>query len=378
MRYQITAPRVDVNDDVVILIELLVSIGTFVHKNQEIATVETMKSSVAITSNADGFVRGVFASVGDEIPVGDPIIELTEKIDDPYDEKTDTSHWNKEKQHQGSGLTSSRAGVSATRKARLLAKDLKIDISQIDPTGDSIKVSDVESYHRKTVEIRESVSSDPPISVRPMSRYEKAMAETLEWSSKVPSPAYLAKMIDFSPLIAKASEIQKKTDLLFRPDTSLAAWIFVKTISCHREFNSSQNEHTITSHDRIHLGMTYDSNGKLLMPVLRDADQYNCEEFIAAVALLQRRAQKSALNTDELTGATIGFSSLANFGVTQHNPILYPETSVMLAHSAPLPFFASDSQFSLVGITYDHKLHSGAAVAKFLNKLEQAIKEIVN
>jgi pyruvate/2-oxoglutarate dehydrogenase complex dihydrolipoamide acyltransferase (E2) component len=372
MLYQIRAPRIDMNEDRVTVTEILVAPDTFVRKGGDVAIVETMKSSVVVTSSRDGFVRKIFPKVGDEIPIGQPIMDLTESLDDPYSESNNLLEPD-DLEEDEPDQASNKPNIS--RKARLLAKKAGIDLAQITPVDGSIRTEDVERFYASHSKLQDGHLT-PDSSPRPMTRYEIAACDIVEWSTAHAAPAYLEKIINSSRLSKTAEDIQKDRGLLFRPETSLLAWIFAQTISSNKELNASQEMRTLISYDQINLGFTIDFKGRLQFPVLRDADNYSRDEFIDTLSELQRRAQKGKLTPEELTGATIGFSSLAAYGITQHKPILYPHTSIMLAHSAPLPFSIADAEYVTIGVTYDHKVHSGATIARFLNAIERNISNL--
>jgi pyruvate/2-oxoglutarate dehydrogenase complex dihydrolipoamide acyltransferase (E2) component len=82
---------------------------------------------------------------------------------------------------------------------------------------------------------------------------------------------------------------------------------------------------------------------------------------------VQRRAMARRLQSDELQGATLGFSSMARWKVNRHVPILAPYTALMIAHAAP----GRGAEVAVLGATYDHRVLNGYDVASVLRELTQ-------
>ena len=103
----------------------------------------------------------------------------------------------------------------------------------------------------------------------------------------------------------------------------------------------------------------------------RDAATLTCREFIDRLTELQRNALARRLRSDETSGATIAFSSMARWNVTRHIPVLPPQTALIVAHAAP----SSDGRATL-GATYDHRVLTGFEALSTLaeiNRLEALV-----
>ncbi len=73
---------------------------------------------------------------------------------------------------------------------------------------------------------------------------------------------------------------------------------------------------------------------------------------------------------------TIGITSLAAFNITKHQPILPPYTSVILAHSSSLPFDVHGHEYSVLDVTYDHRIHNGVSVSDLLLNISHQISNL--
>lgn len=121
------------------------------------------------------------------------------------------------------------------------------------------------------------------------------------------------------------------------------------------------------TYDVVNLGFTVQAGETLYLVVVADADRLDEAAFAARLADLQRRAIARKLEPSELRGATIGFTSMARWGVSRHVPILAPHTAVMVSHAVSGPISASGaSRAGVLGATYDHRALSGFDTVRLL------------
>ncbi len=73
----------------------------------------------------------------------------------------------------------------------------------------------------------------------------------------------------------------------------------------------------------INIGMAVAlPSGNLIVPVIKNADQYNITGLAKAVNDLAKRARENKLKPDELTGGTFTISNVGSFGNVMGTPII--------------------------------------------------------
>jgi pyruvate/2-oxoglutarate dehydrogenase complex dihydrolipoamide acyltransferase (E2) component len=97
--------------------------------------------------------------------------------------------------------------------------------------------------------------------------------------------------------------------------------------------------------------------------VLREAEKMDAAGFVKQVNTLHKRALTTRLGIAELSGASVGFSSMSRWSASRHIPILPPHVSLMVAHTI------SRSGEGILGATYDHRLLHGGDTIGILNAL---------
>jgi len=152
----------------------------------------------------------------------------------------------------------------------------------------------------------------------------------------------------------------------FDPLLSLLAFRLVGLAREHPLLDSTIAGHSRYLYDHGNMGFTVQSGATLYMVVAQNADTLTEREFVDKLMALQIAAMKKSLRSEETTGATVGFASMARWSIARHIPILPPRVSFMAAHLGA----AADGS-SHLGATYDHRVLTGFDVAQLPSELSQ-------
>ena len=115
------------------VIEVLVSNGQSVLKNDPLITIESDKSSVEIPSSFEGKIKSVSIKVGDKVSEGDLILTLENIKEQPKTEKKEIQKEIIKKDDIKKDLNENSESQisSASPKTRKFARELGLDINQI-------------------------------------------------------------------------------------------------------------------------------------------------------------------------------------------------------------------------------------------------------
>ena len=138
----------------------------------------------------------------------------------------------------------------------------------------------------------------------------------------------------------------------------------------------------------INIGMAVAlPSGNLIVPVIRNADQYNITGLAKKVNDLARRARNNKLLPDELSGGTFSISNVGSFGNVMGTPIIVQPQVAILALGAiqkkpsvvetPYGDAIAIRQKMFLSHSYDHRVVDGALggmmvrrVADYLEKFD--------
>lgn len=368
MAVGIHAPRINNNDDHVKVIALAVAVGDRVSRGAVVGQVETDKAIVDVESPADGFVIGINAEIDRSVAVGSVLLWLGDTVDEPVPAG------------KARDAETGPVGVgSPTARARLLLRRHGLSADVVPRAGDRLTAEDVERYvatrnvgGRHGFPVAESASAIPTPpevegTLHELRGEESGVIRTVSWSREFAVPGYIELEYDSDAWNAYAKAYAERHRLLLQPLLALMAWRLVQLAREMPILNATIVGDRRYQYKPVNLGFTVQAGDTLYLTVLREADALDEVRFVNASGDIQRRAAGHKLKPDEISGATISFSSMARWKVSRHVPVLPPYTALIVAHAT------SVSGTSVLGATYDHRVLNGFLVAQTLRKLSVPI-----
>ncbi|HCW08893.1 MAG TPA: 2-oxoglutarate dehydrogenase, partial [Cytophagales bacterium] len=120
-------------------------------------------------------------------------------------------------------------------------------------------------------------------------------------------------------------------------------------------------------------------SGNLIVPVIRNADQYNITGLAKVVNDLAKRARDNKLKPDELSGGTFSVSNVGSFGNVMGTPIIMQPQVAILALGAvqKKPAVIETPYGDAIAIrhkmflshSYDHRVVDGALGGSFVRRV---------
>lgn len=129
------------------------------------------------------------------------------------------------------------------------------------------------------------------------------------------------------------------------------------------------------------VGIAVDTERGLLVPVLRNVDRKNLVALSVEVTQLAEKARAKRIMPDDMEGGNFTISNLGGIGGTSFTPIVNaPEVAILgVSRSTMKPVFANGSfepRLMLpLSLSYDHRLIDGAAAARFLRWVCEALED---
>ncbi|WP_427913023.1 dihydrolipoamide acetyltransferase family protein [Ramlibacter sp. MMS24-I3-19] len=135
----------------------------------------------------------------------------------------------------------------------------------------------------------------------------------------------------------------------------------------------------VTRHQPVHLGIATQTEGGLMVPVLRHAEAMDPWACAREIARLAEAARTGKAGRDELSGSTITISSLGPLGGIVTTPVInHPEVAIIgVNRIVERPVFQGDAvvRRSLMNLSssFDHRVVDGMDAARFI----QAIRALI-
>ena len=403
---EIKVPNIGEFKDVEV-IEVLVSEGQKLKKNDPLITIESDKSSVEIPSNFDGIVKTLKIKVGDKVSEGDVILILDstsqtqEKVKkDPLIEKEvkKIQAMRPEIQQNISNQNKITNISPASPKVRKFARELGVDINQVKGSERKGRVieSDVKlfvaskSYNSlndkrindERIKQEYSHSEFGKIEIKEIPRVKKLSSKYLmnSWTN-IPhvtnhDEADITELEEFRTSLTDIYTGEKKKI------TPLAFIVKALTSSLKKfpNFNSSIDEieeGKMTVKKYYHIGIAVDTPHGLMVPKLRNADNKNISLIGEELKKLSDECRNLKISKKELFGGSMTITSLGGIGGSFFTPIInYPEVAILGIGKSEKKQVYIDGKFVTrimlpLSLSYDHRIIDGAEAARFNNDLKE-------
>jgi pyruvate dehydrogenase E2 component (dihydrolipoamide acetyltransferase) len=407
---KIKVPNIGEFKDVEV-IEVLVSNGQSVLKNDPVITIESDKSSVEIPASFDGKVKSVNIKVGDKVSEGDIILilENNEEI------KKDVQENSKIEKEEEKNLTKketisnhvpiknfiekSVSGVSAASpKVRKFARELGVNINEVNGSERQGRVieSDVKDFIFSKIKKPTKINDEKPkktigdfrhsdfgeVEVKDMPRVKKLASNYLvnSWST-IPhvtnhDEADITEMENFRTSLTDmyTGERKKITPLAF------IVKALVASLKKFPSFNSSIDDienGKITFKRYFHIGIAVDTPHGLMVPKIRNADSKNISYIGSELKKVSDQCKNLKINKKEFFGGSMTITSLGGIGGSFFTPIInYPEVAILGIGKAQKKQIFVNSKFETrtmlpLSLSYDHRIIDGAEAARFNNDLKE-------
>ena len=428
--YVIRVPDIGEGIAEVELVAWHVALGESVKEDQPVADVMTDKASVEIPCHVHGKVIALGAAVGQMISVGAELIRL--EVEGEGNLKDDAAPAasaatatqiaaapaEKSKQSdtkaseniaipavqapkQASAPTArpaARAPVAQARKegerplaspsVRRRALDMGVDLRLVHGSGPAGQIShaDLEAFaagqgpvlggNPQYVE-RHGEEAIPVIGLR-----RKIAQKMQEAKRRIPHFSYVEE-VDVTELEQLRQQLNKIHGAT-RGKLTLLPFLARAMVLALRQFpqiNARYDDDAgvVTRYEAVHLGIAAQTDGGLMVPVLRHAESLDLWASAAGIARVAEGAKTGKLGREELTGSTITLTSLGALGGIVSTPVInHPEVAIVgVNRMVERPMLRNGQvvarQLMNLSSSFDHRVVDGMDAAQFI----QAIRALL-
>lgn len=394
------------------ILRVLVKTGEFVQMDQPILEVQTDKVNAELPAPASGVVTEIFFAEGDTVHVGTTLLTIdngtkTEEAPLPKTEETRAVEANEVKEP----VSAKSAGqgvkrVLATPFVRQMAREMKIDIEQVQGTGPIGRVTEedlrrfAQGTHAKPSKEKIAEPALQPVSSPAKgssASREKIEERILLKGIRKKIAEQMVKSVSTIPHVTSVDEFEmdelkavrerlkpfaekKGVKLTFLP-------FFIKAlVLALKEFpmlNSSLDEETneIVLKHYYHIGIATDTPQGLIVPVIKDVDQKSIFELAAEISSLAQLARDGKLKMEQISGGTFTISNVGAIGGLQATPIInHPEAAILSLHKMEKRWVVREDEGVIrwmmnTSLSFDHRLIDGVTAVKFTNRIKELIEE---
>jgi 2-oxoisovalerate dehydrogenase E2 component (dihydrolipoyl transacylase) len=156
----------------------------------------------------------------------------------------------------------------------------------------------------------------------------------------------------------------------------------VLALAEHPQINARYDDEAgvVTRHGAVHLGIATQTDGGLMVPVLRHAEARDPWSTAAEILRLAEAARAGKAARDELAGSTITITSLGALGGIVTTPIInYPEVAIIgVGRIVERPVLRDGQvvgrKLMNLSSSFDHRVVDGADGARFVQALRRLLE----
>jgi pyruvate dehydrogenase E2 component (dihydrolipoamide acetyltransferase) len=402
------------------VIEVFVTVGEHLTKDQPIIELETDKAVIEVPVPVEGNVQSVHIAPGDKAKVGQLLITMeTEEIETPPESAITSPQAEireattdvepaaaqvdiptsplEEAPPQDAVLPEEEKVLpaAATPSVRRLAREIGVDINQVTGTGVAGRISeeDVKNYAHSLLSQTQAIAGsrvpqgEPlpdfsrwgAIERRAMTNVRRITAQTMStaWST-IPHVTQFGKA-DITELERLRQRYAERAIALGGKLTITAILLKVVVGALKRfpQFNASidMEQQDVILKNYYHIGVAVDTERGLLVPVIRDVNQKSIFDLAKELSSISERARGGKISLEELQGGTFTITNLGGIGGSSFTPIINPpEVAILGVGRSAVEAIYHDQAFQPrrmlpLALSYDHRLIDGADGARFMQMM---------
>jgi 2-oxoglutarate dehydrogenase E2 component (dihydrolipoamide succinyltransferase) len=394
--------------------------GDRIELEESVLEVATDKVDTEVPSTHAGILKEILAKEGEVVKVGKAIAIISSDVEtSPSKEKLPTTPLVKMDGQASEGVQTISHGAAATTNGngsgyagnfkdakrfysplvKNIAKQENIAVAELEAvpgTGAEGRVTkkDILAFvqHRKLGHPISQVRSSAPLvsasisagdEIIQMDRMRKMIAERMVDSKRVSPHVTSFVEADVTNIVFWRDKV--KHDFQKREGEAITFTpIFMEAvINAIKDFpmiNIQVDGDRIIKKKEINIGVAVAlPSGNLIVPVIKNANQYSLTGLVKAVNDLAKRARENKLKPDELSGGTFTVSNVGSFGNVMGTPIIMQPQVAILALGAvqKKPSVIETPYGDAIAIrhkmflshSYDHRVVDGALGGSFVRRV---------
>ncbi len=395
-----------------------VKVGDVIGEDQQIADMMTDKATVEMESPVAGKVVELAGEVGDQIPIGSVLAvietegedraaepaadseaerpladgaveatpEMAEEIPVTRVEEESVRPERKPKAEvegrASTSLSTNEVGhkTLASPAVRARARDLGVDLGQVKTASDRIRHSDLDAYllyNGGSVSGRGSAPRQDEV-IKVVGLRRKIAENMQEAKRRIP---HFALVEQFDVTALEETRAMMNRDRGPNPKLTLLPFLITALIRGFDKWpmlNATYDDdaNVVTRHGAVHMGVATQTDGGLMVPVIRNAQGMSVWQIATEILRLSEAARTGKASREELTGPTFTISSLGPMGGVASTPVINPPQVATIAVNKlqELPLIVGGElearKCMNLSLSCDHRVVDGWDAASFLQDVK--------
>ena len=367
--------------------------GDSIEEFEKLCEVQSDKAAVEITSRYTGKITTIHKKAGEIVQVGGVLVDIdTNDTNDSGD--TAPAAVTPSTPPSSTQVTSTTpvtppkhtpaidSKVLTTPSVRRIAREHKIDLNAVVPTGKNKRIMkvDVENFINSG-STSTITKSTPSSSVYTQNSIEKAMFKSMTLSQSIPRFGY-TDMLDTYTLEVLRKNINSSLKTQNIKLSSMPFIIKAFGVACleYPTLNCTVLNDKIMKNNNVTIGIAMDTPNGLMVPNIKNVQDKSILEIHNEMQTLLEKAKLNKLNMSDISGTTFTVSNIGTIGGIWVHPVVPFGTTTIIGLGKsqfvqnpdnPTPDIIKVMPLSL---SADHRIVDGATSARFI----QFVKSLLN
>jgi pyruvate dehydrogenase E2 component (dihydrolipoyllysine-residue acetyltransferase) len=408
------------------IVKVLVKEGDVIREDAPLLEVETDKAQVEIPSPLSGRVLKIHVQPHQTVRVGEVLVTFADAADTPASSPAlaippaaRPASEGRDGGVQAVERAPRRTGpVPATPATRRLARELGVDLREVQGSGPGGRVMDDDVRSAASLRTEERHPPDPapapiltavsgraepsmpprpltpagleppplprfeqwgPIERQPLSHLRRTIAERMTLAATlIPHVTHFdrADITELDAIITRNLESARARGVALTL-TSFLLKAVALALQEHPQFNASLDSTAgeVIVKRYVHLGVAVATERGLIVPVLRDVNRKPLLELARELGALAVRVREGKATLDDLRGGTFTITNIGSLGGTGAIPIInYPEVAILGVARGRLEPVVREGQIVPrmllpLSLTFDHRVADGADGARLASAI---------
>jgi pyruvate dehydrogenase E2 component (dihydrolipoamide acetyltransferase) len=396
---EIVMPRLSDSMEEGTVLKWIKQVGDEVAVGDELVEIETDKANMAYESDVAGTLTEILAPEGETLPIGAPIavvgdadeaptrVETATEAEEPAEAEAEVVREEPAQISRPTPPPGADGGrVKASPLARRVARETGVDLAAVQGSGPGGRVvrADVESAGAEVAAApAPQETAKGTTTQQELTRLQQVVARRMSESKATAPHFYLQSEIDMSAAVEARARLKALT-----PEGEVVPSfndMMVKACALalreHPLANGSYKDGHIELHSRVNVGVAVAAQDALVVPTVFDADRKGLREIASDARALAAKVREGSITPPELSGGTFTVSNLGMYGVSNFSAVINSPQAAILAVGAiterPVVRGGQITTAHLLGVTLacDHRILYGAPAAEFLARIRALLEE---
>jgi pyruvate dehydrogenase E2 component (dihydrolipoamide acetyltransferase) len=394
---EIVMPRLSDSMEEGVILKWMKGVGDEVAVGDELVEIETDKANMAYESDVAGTLTQILAEEGATLAIGEPIAVVGDDkgssmptavpvtAGDPPPLPVAKASSGEVPPTAPPAVRTDR--VKASPLARRVAKDSGVDLTTLKGSGPGGRIvkADVESAATPTIapKITETETAKGLTTYQDLTRLQQVVSRRMSESKATAPHFYLQTEIDMSAAVEARAHIKGMSgegDVVpsFNDMVVKACALALRSFPLA---NGAYKDGRLELYSRVNVGVAVAAQDALVVPTVFDADRKGLREIATDARTLAGKVRDGSITPPELSGGTFTVSNLGMYGVTNFSAVINAPQAAILAVGAitekPVVRDGEITVAQVLGVTLacDHRILYGAPAAEFLARIRALLEE---